>query len=621
MRFVSAPAQVVALVLGGCLTATATLRGQAASEIADVLPPALQTCPGVVPTEDVEIERQSIYVPAADGVKLAVDVFLPKVRSAATKLPTLYSATRYWRGQKGAPISPAFRIWVARGFAVVVADVRGTGASFGQWYIPYSPQETRDVGYLANWIAQQPWSNGKVVMTGNSYPGTTPLMALAYGEPAIRAVAPKFADFDLYTDLAWPGGVPSEALNVKWGQMVRQLDLDQGSGAESPGVRPVDGADGDAQLAAAIDEHKVNPWGFDQAVYQATYKDDPLTQFGGMPIDDAGVFRLQHAVERSHVPIFGWGSWLDSGIAQGLVNRFMNWSNPQITIIGPWTHGARTDVNVFHANETLDPLHEAQEHMVYCFLRNYVSDAPTPIANHLLVYFTMGEDRWKTTAVWPIAGTRLERLYLDADKTLSTVAPARRARDTYRIDFDASAGPANRWATQAGGPPIDYGDRAEADRRLLVYTGAPLAKDMEITGQPVVTLRVTSTHTDGNFFVYLEDVAPDGRVTYLTEGELRALHRKLSHEVPPYRTTYPYRTFSRGDAELLVPGQVATLTFQLMATSVLLRAGHRVRVAIAGADKGTFMRIPAMAQGEVTITVSHGGPDGSFIELPVVPRG
>jgi uncharacterized protein len=608
------------LVLAACLAATATLRAQTASEIADLLPAWLQTCPGVPATADVGVERQSIYVPAADSVKLALDILLPSARPADAKLPTLYVATRYWRSQKDAPVPPGFRIWVARGFAVVIADVRGTGASFGQWYIPYSPQETRDVGYLANWIARQPWSNGKVVMTGTSYPGTTPLMALAYGAPAIRAIAPKFADFDFYTDLGWPGGVPSEALNVKWGQMVRHMDLDQGPGPGGSGVRPVDGPDGEAQLAAAIEEHKLNPWGFDQAVYQATYTDEPLTQFGGMTIDDAGVFRIQDAAERSQVPIFGWGSWLDSGIAQGLVNRFMNWTNPQLTIIGPWTHGARTDVNVFHPHETLDPSQEAQEHMVYCFLRNYVSDTPARIANHMLIYFTMGEDKWKTTTVWPLAGTRMERFYLDSAHSLSTVVPTLRGRDTYRIDFDASAGPANRWATQAGGPPIDYGDRADADRRLLVYTGAPLAKDMEVTGQPVVTLRATSTHTDGNFFVYLEDVAPDGRVTYVTEGELRALHRKLSHDVPPYRTTYPYRTFSREDAELLVPGQVATLTFQLMATSVLLRAGHRIRVAIAGADSGTFMRIPAMAQGDVTITVSHGGPEQSFIELPVIPR-
>ena len=91
---------------------------------------------------------------------------------------------------------------------------------------------------------------------------------------------------------------------------------------------------------------------------------------------------------------------------------------------------------------------------------------------------------------------------------------------------------------------------------------------MEMTGQPVITLRVTSTATDGGFFAYLEDVAPGGKTTYITEGELRALHRKLSSAAAPYKTTYPYRSFSKNDAEPLVPGQAATLTFQLQATSL-----------------------------------------------------
>ncbi len=305
-------------------------------------------------------------------------------------------------------------------------------------------------------------------MTGNSYPGTTPLMALAYGEPAIKAVAPKFADFDLYADLLMPGGVSSEALTVKWGELVRQMDLNKAPDGSSASVRPVDGPDGDTQLASAVEDHKINPWSFDRAAYEVTYKDEPLTQFGGMPIDEAGVFLLQHAAEQSRAPIFGWGSWLDSGIAQGLLNRFMNWTNPQLSIIGPWTHGARSDVNVFHPNEPLDPSRPAQEQMIYCFLSNYVSDRPEPLASHTLYYFTMGEDRWKTTHVWPLPGhAQPSGLYLAADNTLTKTAPTVAGRDTYKVDFDASAGPSNRWATQAGEPTIDYGDRAEADRNLL----------------------------------------------------------------------------------------------------------------------------------------------------------
>jgi uncharacterized protein len=612
-----------ASVILGSLAASQAAFAQAApvsaSRIADVVPAALQTCPGSVVASTVDADRQSVYVPAADGVKLAVDIFLPKGLAPGAKLPALYTATRYWRGLKGAPMRDAEKLWIARGYAVVNADVRGTGASFGQWYMPYAPLEARDVGFLANWIAKQPWSNGKVVMTGTSYTATTALFAPAYGVPAVVAVAPKFSDFDLYADLVWPGGVPAEGLSLTWGRMVRKMDLNQSPMPQPASVRAVDGPDGDAQLNAAVEDHKLNPRGFDQAAYDVTYKDEPMIQYGGMAIDDAGVYKLQGAIGRSHVPIFGWGSWLDSGIAQGLINRFMTWPNPQLTIIGPWTHGARQDVNVFTPNKDVDPSLDAQEQMVYCFLSNYVNDQPRRFADHTLIYYTMGEDRWKQTTVWPVAGTHQMRFYLDTNNALSGRTPTAPGHDAYPVDFDASAGPANRWATQAGGPRIDYGDRAIPDRKLLVYTSAPLRHDMEVTGQPVITLHAASTHTDGNFLVYLEDVAPDGRVFYVSEGELRALHRKLAQTPGPYRTTYPYRAFTRHDAELLVPGRTTTLTFPLMATSALFKEGHRVRVAVAGADSGTFLRIPAPAQGPVTITVSRGGPEPSFIDLPVVP--
>ena len=234
------------------------------ARLSDLLPPSTTECtfPRAVQTETI---RRSVYVETEDHVKLAVDIFTNGSLPHGVKVPTLFTATRYWRARNDAPLDEVQRRWVAAGYAVVNADVRGTGASFGQWYIPYSHQEARDIGFLANWIAGQPWSDGEVVMTGNSYPGTTPLLALAYGSPAIKAVAPKFADFDMYTDLLWPGGVVAEELIVKWGSLVRQLDLNQpdGDGSSStqwaPGrpswtcpksdrVPPVAGAKGSSRL-------------------------------------------------------------------------------------------------------------------------------------------------------------------------------------------------------------------------------------------------------------------------------------------------------------------------------------------------------------------------------------
>jgi putative CocE/NonD family hydrolase len=131
-----------------------------------------------------------------------------------------------------------------------------------------------------------------------------------------------------------------------------------------------------------------------------------------------------------------------------------------------------------------------------------------------------------------------------------------------------------------------------------------------------VNLYVSSSHEDGAFIVYLEDVAPDGRVTYITEGQLRAVMRKISDDEPLYRKFGPHRSERRADAMPLVRGEVAELSFDLWATSALIRKGHRIRVALAGADKDSFARYPREG-GIPTITVARNRVHPSHIVLPV----
>jgi hypothetical protein len=236
-----------------------------------------------------------------------------------------------------------------------------------------------------------------------------------------------------------------------------------------------------------------------------------------------------------------------------------------------------------------------------------------------LHYYTMGEERWKTTNVWPVAGASMRRWYFAENHTLSPSAPeADDGADVYTVDFAASTGDRNRWWELSGArrQTVLYTHRAEAARRLLTYTAPPLAEDTEITGYPVVTLFVTSSETDGAFYVYLEDVDPQGRVTYVTEGQLRAIHRKVSRAPAPYRLLIPYHSFKRQDLMPLVPGQVHELTFGLLPTSVLIRKGHSLRVGIAGHDAGTFVRIPAT--GAPVISVARNRIHASYIDLPVI---
>jgi len=210
----------------------------------------------------------------------------------------------------------------------------------------------------------------------------------------------------------------------------------------------------------------------------------------------------------------------------------------------------------------------------------------------------------------------MTRWYLAEGNALSLIAPrSGTGEDRYAVDFSATTGEKNRWHTQVGGQ-VSYPNRAEEDKKLLTYTSAPLHADTEVTGYPIIDLYITSTATDGAFFVYLEDVDEKGAVTYLTEGEFRALHRKISTAQPPCKILVPYHTFLRKDAMPLVSGEIAELKFGLQPTSVLIKKGHRLRIAIAGADKSTFARIPQ--QGTPTITVARDQQHASSIELPLI---
>jgi len=283
------------------------------------------------------------------------------------------------------------------------------------------------------------------------------------------------------------------------------------------------------------------------------------------------------------------------------------------------SHGGR-----FHASpyvvksDPVDPIpsYIDQLKMQLRFFDHYLKGIDNGVMNEpAITYFTMGKEKFKTTDVWPPRGTERLRLYMRENGLLSSSSPeAPVGDDSYVVDFDVTTGSNNRWMTQMGQPVLGLHDRRKMDERMLIYTSRPLPFDVEITGYPVISLMAASTHADGAFLAYLEDVSEDGRSVYVTEGGLRAIHRKVSES--PYNESGPYHSFAEKDAMPLVPGEIAEITFKLLPTSVLIRTGHRIRVAVAGADKDILGRIPA--EGTPTITVSRNKKHASYIDIPVI---
>jgi putative CocE/NonD family hydrolase len=560
-----------------------------------------------------------------DGVRIALDVVLPEGLPDGARVPTVLTMTRYWRSWEGDGANYLQRFFASHGYAVVWGDSRGTGASFGVWPHHRARDETLDFGEIMDWIVDQPWSDGTVGGWGSSYTANTNDWFAERNHHAFKAGISRFPDYDPYTDLYFPGGVPNAYMGSNWGSRVKEMDLNtprSRGGGPPVGVKPVDEDTDGSLLAAAIDARRSVP-----SVYESmrglVYKDEAMPLWDGVSMDWWGIHSHAEEVEQSGSAIYSWASWTDAGTAQGVLHRFMTLSNPQRAVIAAWSHGAREDTDPFHPSQyPVDPSTNTQLLEDLCFYETYLrgeSEAPPePGPWKELVYKTMAEDGWKRTDRWPLPETRMTSWYFQEDKGLSTEAPSAAGADPYRVDFSHTTGTRNRWATNNGAGDVVYPDRVEADAKLLTYTSAPLDTDLEVTGHPVVTLYMSTTHQDGGVFVYLEDVTPDGRVLYIGEGQIRLIHRKVSEEQPPFVTAGPYHSYKEADAAPMLPGEVAEVTFALHPTSVLFRKGHRIRIALAGADADTFARIPAEGTPEWTVERAPGR--ASHIDLPVIPR-
>jgi uncharacterized protein len=577
------------------------------------------------------VTSSSQYLTMRDGIRIAIDVMLPADIPTATRLPVIMIMARYWRSmemrvpdQPGKPLigprDPVVDDLIPRGFAVVVVDGRGSGASTGVSRHPWTPEELADYGEVATWAAAQPWSNGRVGAFGISYEGATALRLAAAGVSGVKAVIPQEIEYDVYTDVALPGGIFNQAFIRAWNESNQKLDNHKPSSLFPAlarlfvkGVRPVDSDRSTrALLKQSVIDHQANTDVF-AAISGITYRDDPFGTTGAT-LDDFSVFALHDAIEQSGTALFSWGSWLDAATADAVLKTYNSYSNPQIAVIGAWKHEMTAQGSPYQKPGTkADPLKTAQNAAIAQFFEQTLQNDQPPLGKTLF-YYTLGEEAWKQTDTFPLPNTELQTWYFQPQNGLAPAIP-NGSTDTYRVDFTTTTGKTNRWHTQMA-QPLVYRDRAREDRKLLTYTSAPLLQDMEVTGYPVVTLHIASSEKDSAFFVYLEEVDPNGVVRYITEGQLRGIHRQLGDDPGPTWSGMPYRTFKRADAAPLPRGEMVELTFGLQPTSVLIRQGHSVRVAIAGADHETFARIPA--QGSATWQVSHSAARASCIQLPVV---
>lgn len=577
-----------------------------------------------------------------DGVRLNTFAFLPA--EGGTRWPVILHRTPYgiaaadardkfdcshaWLPNPAEPmrgsILRGWRAIVAHGYAAVYQDTRGRHGSEGEDRV-YA-DDAADGHDTLEWIARQPWSNGRVGMSGSSAGATTTSAAASTRHPSLRAFFAQAGASSIYDDVVYEG--QSIEMERLWLWVARNI----------PGLSP-------SHREAAMRRLGIGPAEFEAAAAAAAARyarldaarhaeppyvgsDDwmrlPLTRYPdfttGQPFLDEIVthpaqdaFRAAHNFRRTiDIPGFHVTSWFD--IFQTSViaafSEIQARAGNQKLWIGPNEH-----YFVYHDNFwAFDPY--------FAWFDYWLKDEANGVMDGPAVSYSPRawvEDRepyrpsdWHHAERWPPPEARPRRLYLRGDGSLDDAGPAGPSR-RYRYDprrpvpslggrnMLIEAGPRDQRPVQA---LPDYG---------LIYRGEPLAAPLTIAGNPRVTLHVQSDCPDTDFVAKLIDLHPDGRAMLLMDGIIRALFRDPSGEPKP-----------------LTPERIARLTIDLGHIHHTFAAGHRIGIDVTSSNfprhaRNTNSGHPVLANdrdGDIRVaanTVHHGEATPSFVTLPVLP--
>jgi len=580
----------------------------------------------------------SEYLLMRDGIKLAADICLPKKIESDKKIPAILYLTRYVRSFEtkfpfnllaktlfGQITKKEIEFFTSYGYAVVIIDVRGTGASYGTRHMEFSPEEVEDGREIVDWIISQPWSNRKVGSTGISYLGTTAEMLLVNQHPNVKACIPRSSIFDLYNDIAFPGGVRHGKFIEVWRDTTLSLDKNNlkyigvVANAVIKNPKPVKADKKGDQYKTAHAQHQSN---FDifSGMYKITFRNDIHPDLG-RSIDEFSVHHYKDKIEQSRTPIYRIGGWYDGALANSAIKGFMSTKNSVKLLIGPWDHGPAQHISpfVYSNKKTFSVWTEMLRFFDFHLkeIDNGIMDEP-PIS-----YYAMGKEQWRHVYDWMPHESKYKSFLCSSDHKLTEKAKDKTEGCLhYVIDRHFGTGGGARWNSLTVkyryNRRIAYNDWTKRTKNLLQFTSEPLTRNMELTGHASAEIYLSSDARDVQLFVYISSVDRYGRVTHITEGQFRGLHRKESTEKPPVPYFAPYHTFHKEDAMEWIPNKVEKLHFELIPTSHLIRKGERIRISIAGADADHFDAIDDVTCNPSSLQIFCTNEFPSQVHLPLM---
>lgn len=524
------------------------------------------------------VRERDLRVPLSDGVVLLADLY--RAPGPLRPRPTVLMRTPYGRDGLGSIIGS---LLARRGFQVLVQSTRGTFGSGGQ-FRPFLHESSDGLDTLA-WVRGQTWCDGRVSMVGPSYVGHTQWAVAPYADPGLCSMNADITASE-FTSTFYPGGAPGLLNLATW---VNQIGRQERIGAVT------------GFLATPV---------FSRRKRRAVTS-QPL-QAADVALTGAPVVFWRDFVEHAEQPREFWApaehdgfdaaamppvcmvtGWWDLFLDRQLVDFTAlqrGGATARITI-GPWTHGDRGSLSTI-AHEMV--------HWLGVHLHGGEHDERAPVR-----VYVQHADRWTDLPCWPPPEARPTEWYLDADGGLGADRPAGTPPPS-RFVYD----PADPTPTVGGPmlqPPSKQLDNRSVEARddVRVWTGPPLESDLDLLGPVSAVVYVRTGTGIGDVFVRLCDVGPDGTSMNITD----AMHRLVP------------------DREATAPDGTTVVRMTLSPTGYRVRAGHRLRVQVAGAAFPRFARNPGTGErtataigGErISYEILHDSEHPSHVVLPHHP--
>jgi uncharacterized protein len=552
-----------------------------------------------------------------DGTVLAVTVVLPadaEGNAGAGPFPTVLTLTGYNKlaGSFVPAIGGGNPLFLSHGYAHVIVDVRGTGASDGQWEA-FGETEQGDYRPIVEWVATQPFCDGNIGLYGVSLLGITATLTAAQQHPAVKALFPIVPLADGYRDIVFTGGQVNVGFIPLW------LGLVTGLSVLDPTLLldPVTG------LQHTVDRVLNAVTNFQVPTILRAVVGDPDTAYDGdfwkvrSPLEQADNIRVPTFVVGGLKDIFQRGEPL-------LYEQLKHHTTAKL-LMGPWNHIEAAGGLGLPA-DGVPPI----DRIALQWFDRYLKGLPTGAeALPNVTQFVYGHEHYVTAADWPHPQARAERLYLRGDRALTADQPAADEAGNVVLQQPlngvCSASTAQWTAGLVGLLPLPCFEEDNLATLLDArFDTPPMTAPMWVSGPIQADLWISTTALNAGVSVRVADVAPDGSARALTNGLLTASFRAVDASRSRYldgEMIQPWHPFTAESEQTVTPGEPMLLQVEVFPSSFMIAEGHRLRISVGPSDIPHGLPplpdlIPGLL-GAMTILSDEAHP--SSVVLPVVP--